>query len=180
MVRVLGDMEDGRIPLGAREALMRLERDTVGVRGSSDNGDPLTLCLALNYGGRRDILNAVRKMAQLLSEEGGDDDIPSSSSSTEQPNNNDDTDEAMLNGLLSTSGMPDPDIIIRTGGERRLSNFLIWNCAYAELYFTDVLWPDFKRGQLDEALEWYRRRERRFGGRSGGTTERLEEGREWS
>ncbi len=64
---------------------------------------------------------------------------------------------------LSTAGMPDPDLLIRTGGEQRISNFLLWQCAYAELYFTDVLWPDFGETQLAKALSWYSDRTRRFG-----------------
>jgi undecaprenyl diphosphate synthase len=67
--------------------------------------------------------------------------------------------------MLSTCGIPQPDLLIRTGGEQRLSNFLLWNCAYSEIYFTDVLWPDFDDHQLDLALQWYETRERRFGGR---------------
>ena len=74
-------------------------------------------------------------------------------------------DKPELAGRLRTSPYPDVDLIVRTGGERRLSNFLLWDAAYAELYFTDALWPDFDEGALDEALRWYGDRKRRFGGR---------------
>lgn len=167
VVKVLGDLGDGRIPDGVGDDLTRLEGDMTmawttreGKDGGGGGGEeePLTLCLALNYGGRTDIVMAARKMAKLIA----DGDIPPSLS-----------DEEVLDGLLCTSGIPDPDMVIRTGGERRMSNFLIWNCAYSELYFTDVLWPDFDGVQMDKALEWYRGRERRFGGRIG-SKERLD------
>ena len=73
-------------------------------------------------------------------------------------------DEAAVSAALGTGGLPDPDLLVRTGGERRLSNFLLWQVAYTELYFTDCLWPDFDAGEFDAALDWYARRERRFGG----------------
>ena len=76
-------------------------------------------------------------------------------------------DEAGFNRLMFTAGMPDPDLVIRTSGERRLSNFLLWQSAYAELLFMDVLWPDFAATHFDEALAEFARRERRFGARSG-------------
>ena len=72
-----------------------------------------------------------------------------------------------FSALLSTAGMPDPDLVIRTSGERRLSNFLLWQSAYAELMFTDVLWPDFGQAEFDAALQEYALRERRFGARPG-------------
>ena len=71
--------------------------------------------------------------------------------------------EARFAAATALAGVPDPDLLIRTGGEMRISNFLLWQCAYSELYFTDVLWPEFGPGQLDEAIEAYRSRERRFG-----------------
>ena len=72
-------------------------------------------------------------------------------------------DEASFAGELSLAGIPDPDLLIRTGGERRISNFLLWNLAYAELWFTDCLWPDFREGQFDEALDYFASRQRRYG-----------------
>jgi undecaprenyl diphosphate synthase len=73
--------------------------------------------------------------------------------------------EVEISKLLCTSSLPDVDLIVRTGGERRLSNFFLWEAAYAELYFTDVFWPDFDEKELEKALTWYGKRNRRFGGR---------------
>jgi undecaprenyl diphosphate synthase len=105
----------------------------------------LTLSIAANYGGKWDILQAVKSVAKqdisLL----------------------DQLDEALLSKHLSLSYAPDPDLFIRTGGERRMSNFLMWQTAYSELYFTDELWPDFNQQSLDTALESFATRERRFG-----------------
>lgn len=107
----------------------------------------LTLMVAANYGGRWDVLQAVRRLAQ----ERGIDALR-------------ELDEAGLQPWLSTADAPPVDLMVRTGGECRISNFLLWQAAYAELYFTDVLWPDFCVRHLDEALQWYARRDRRFGG----------------
>ena len=100
--------------------------------------------VCLNYGGRDEIVRAVKRYAALrpveeLTEEG-------------------------LSGHLDTAGIPDPDLIIRTGGEYRISNFLLWECAYAELIFTDVLWPDFTERDIDSAVAEFNRRDRRYGG----------------
>ena len=105
----------------------------------------LTLTIAANYGGRWDILQA---MTRLLRE---------SSSSLDR------VDEELVTPYLAMSYAPEPDLFIRTGGEQRISNFLLWQLAYTELYFTDLLWPDFDAAALDEAIASYRRRERRFG-----------------
>jgi undecaprenyl diphosphate synthase len=104
----------------------------------------MTLVGALSYGGRNEILRAVKK---LLSSSVAPDTIT----------------EKYFTGLLDTADLPPPDLIIRTSGEQRLSNFLLWQSAYAEFYFTDVLWPDFTKERFDEALQEYRLRERRFG-----------------
>jgi undecaprenyl diphosphate synthase len=72
--------------------------------------------------------------------------------------------EQMISDHLDTAGIPDPDLMIRTSGEQRISNYLIWQCAYTELYFTDVLWPDFNKQELEKAIEYYNGRDRRFGG----------------
>jgi undecaprenyl diphosphate synthase len=101
-----------------------------------------TLNICFNYGGRRDITDAVNRMLQRG--------ITS-------------IDEASFGDWLSTKGVPDPDLIIRTSGEQRLSNYLIWEGAYSELYFTDVLWPEFNGGELDKALAEYAQRQRNFG-----------------
>ena len=120
-----------------QEAIAQAERVT-------RSNDRFTLNVAFNYGGRDEILHAVRRMI----EEGV---AP------------DDIDEARFSAYLYTYGCPDPDLIIRTGGEQRLSNFLIWQAAYSEYYHTPVLWPDLGEQELDEALDAYRQRRRRFG-----------------
>jgi len=104
----------------------------------------LTLCLAFDYGGRDEIVQAARRIAAAGKV-------------------GDDIDEAAFARHLYSSGIPDPDLLIRTGGESRLSNFLLWQTAYSELYFTPVLWPDFCAKQVEEALCEYERRQRRFG-----------------
>jgi len=106
--------------------------------------DRIILNVALNYGGRAEIVEAVRKIIR----EGV------------RP---EDVTEEMISAHLYTAGLPDPDLIIRTAGEMRLSNFLIWQAAYAEYYSTTVLWPDFDRAELEKALDAYAHRERRFG-----------------
>lgn len=110
--------------------------------------DSLHLTVAANYGGRWDILQAMR---QLLSER------------PELVSQPDQLTEAALLPYLALSFAPEPDLFIRTGGEQRISNFLIWQLAYTELYFTDTFWPDFDEHKLELAFEWYRNRERRFG-----------------
>jgi undecaprenyl diphosphate synthase len=108
------------------------------------NNTGLTLCLAFDYGGRDEIVQATRRIA--------------SAGIT-----GDDIDEPMFARYLYSAGIPNPDLIIRTGGESRLSNFLLWQAAYSELYFTPVLWPDFGHKDIEEALAEYERRQRRFG-----------------
>ncbi|MDR0903287.1 MAG: di-trans,poly-cis-decaprenylcistransferase [Ruminococcus sp.] len=111
-----------------------------------------TLSLAVNYGGKDDILQAAKRAAKLCF----DRDISPS-----------EIDEKFFAGLLYTYAVPDVDLLIRPGGERRLSNFLLWQCAYAELYFSDILWPDFSKKDFDEAVNYYRGRNRRFGNVEG-------------
>ena len=108
--------------------------------------DGLTLTLALNYGGQQDIVDAAKKAVALAAKE-----------------RLKKLDEASFSQLLSTRGLPDVDLVIRSSGELRLSNFLLWQTAYAEVYFTPTLWPDFRQPQLLEALKDSARRERRFG-----------------
>ena len=110
--------------------------------------DGMTLILALSYSSKWDILNAVKKIAhKVQSKELGPDDIS----------------EEMLSSMLTTRHYPNPELMIRTSGEQRISNFLLWELAYSEFYFTDVLWPDFRKENLYEALLNYQNRERRFG-----------------
>jgi undecaprenyl diphosphate synthase len=104
----------------------------------------LTLGMAFNYGSRDEIVEAIQRIIK-------------SGMSPQSIN------ESTVCESLYTSGMPDPDLIIRTGGEKRLSNFLLWQAAYAEIYFTDVLWPDFNRSEIDKALQDFNKRQRRFG-----------------
>jgi undecaprenyl diphosphate synthase len=108
------------------------------------NNTGLTLCLAFDYGGRDEIVQAARRMASAG--------IPG-----------DNIDESVLARYLYSPDIPDPDLVIRTGGETRLSNFLLWQAAYSELYFTPVLWPDFGHKDVEEAFSEYIRRQRRFG-----------------
>ena len=108
----------------------------------------LVFNVAINYGGRWDIAQACRKLAQKV--ESGD-------------LKADDIDEHMINNHVSTAGIPDPDLFIRTSGEYRISNFLLWQAAYSEFYFTDVLWPDFDEHEFTDALIKYTSRDRRFG-----------------
>lgn len=108
------------------------------------NNTGLTLCLAFDYGGRDEIVQAARGIASAG--------IPS-----------DKIDESVFAQYLDNPDIPDPDLVIRTGGESRLSNFLLWQAAYSELYFTPVLWPDFGCKDVEEALSEYKRRQRRFG-----------------
>ncbi|HRH80443.1 MAG TPA: polyprenyl diphosphate synthase [Thiobacillaceae bacterium] len=134
-LKIVGDLErfDSR--------LRQLIRD--GEARTADK-DRLTLTIAANYGGRWDILNAVNTW---LAENPGSARM----------------DEAAMNAHLALPFAPEPDLFIRTGGEQRISNFLLWQLAYTELYFTDTLWPDFSAGELDRAITWYQQRERRFG-----------------
>jgi undecaprenyl diphosphate synthase len=113
-------------------------------------GNPgMTLCLAVNYGGRTEIVEAARRIAEAARVGRLD---PSS------------LDEAAFSAHLATAGMSDPDLLIRTAGELRVSNFLLWQISYAEIYVTDVLWPDFRAPDLHEALLAYAGRQRKFGG----------------
>jgi undecaprenyl diphosphate synthase len=128
--------------------LSRFEPDLQALIEASEqrtaDNSRLILTVAANYGGRWDILQAVRRMLR---------DKPASG----------DWDEVDLTPHLAMSYAPEPDLFIRTGGEQRISNFLLWQLAYSELYFTEVLWPEFDATAFDSALAWYRQRERRFG-----------------
>ena len=142
-LRVVGDIA----PFGRKitELVGRAERLT-------QENKSMTLTIAANYGGRWDLLQAIQKLIQTKPEQKGA------------------FTEAQLTDCLSMAYAPEPDLFIRTGGEQRISNFLLWQLAYSEFYFTDTLWPDFDAAALDQAIESYQRRERRF----GRTSEQLE------
>jgi undecaprenyl diphosphate synthase len=140
-IRLVAIGELDRLPAFAREPLDALMRDSAGNRG-------MTLCLALSYGGRESIVAAARAMAEAVERgELAPDEVT----------------EEKLTGCLQTAGLPQLDLLVRTSGEERLSNFLLWEAAYAELYFTETYWPAFGKPELYEALESFRGRERRFG-----------------
>lgn len=141
-VCVIGDVT--RLDEDLRNSIAELTRESAGNTG-------LCFTVALNYGGRDELVRAFKKMmaeceAGRLSEA--------------------QVTEETVSGYLDTAGMPDPDLVIRTSGEIRLSNFLPWQSAYSELYFTDVLWPDFDKKELIKAIEYYNKKDRRFGGRN--------------
>jgi len=138
----IGSLE--RIPQTTRQAVSALIEQSAHNRA-------MTLTLALDYGGREELICAVRRLAK---------DVTAKRITPEA------IDEAMFETRLDTALLPDPDLLIRTSGEKRLSNFLLWQCAYAELYFTEVRWPEFTRRDFAEALWDYARRERRFGATS--------------
>jgi len=138
-ILALGDTE--RLPSRLREVLAETVNATQG------NG-AMTVALALSYGGRQDVVAATRKIAQAVA--AGE-------------LNPDDIDQTVIENALTTSGLPDPDLLIRTSGELRISNFFLFQLAYTELYFTDTLWPDFRERELLSALAAYQARERRFG-----------------
>ncbi|MFZ9886262.1 MAG: isoprenyl transferase [Myxococcota bacterium] len=130
------------------------------VMGATRGLDGMRLTLALSYGGRDEILRAVRGIAHAVDR--GDLDPEEISA-------------AHLEDRLDTAGVPDPDLLIRTSGEQRISNFLLWQLAYAELYFTEVPWPAFARADLDKALVAYANRQRRFGLTGGQVNDRREQ-----
>lgn len=138
-LETIGDLR--QLPGPCRDAL----DETKAMTADNDN---MTLTLALSYSGRWEILEAVREIARAVQK--GDLDPDS-------------VDEALFASYLDTAGMPDPDLIVRTGGEYRLSNFLLWQSAYTELYITDCYWPDFRNQELYDAIRTYQDRDRRFG-----------------
>ena len=134
-IRVIGD----RTQLSER-----LQRKVAEAEGITAHNTSAILNVAINYGGRREIVGAIRELAARgvdLTQ----------------------LDEEMVSRALYTAGLPDPDLIVRTAGEMRVSNFLLWQAAYAELYVTDTLWPDFGETSINEALHAFSRRERKFG-----------------
>lgn len=136
-VRVIGDLS------GLSEDLVELVLD---VEEATKDLTAFNLTFAINYGGRDEIVRAVRSLVH--------DGVPE-----------EEITENKISGTLDTAELPDPDLLIRTGGELRISNYLLWQCAYSEFYFTDILWPDFGEPDLEKAVLDYAGRERRFGGR---------------
>ena len=139
-VRVLGDKT--ALDQDIRTRIAELEEAT-------KNNDGLNFQIALNYGSRDEMVRAMKKLCMDCKE--GKVDVES-------------IDESLFENYLDTHDIPDPDLMIRTSGEQRLSNYLLWQLAYSEFYFTDVLWPDFTKEELAKAIEYYNGRDRRFGG----------------
>ena len=139
-IRVIGDIS--RLDLDIQKSIRRLEEVSASNTG-------LNFQIALNYGSRDEILRAIRHMAADCRD--GKIQV-------------DELDEMLFSSYLDTKEIPDPDLLIRTSGEQRLSNYLLWQCAYAEFYFPEVLWPDFDKNALKEAVLQYTARDRRFGG----------------
>lgn len=138
-IRVIGDIT--RLDEDIRSRIEELEKST------KDNGG-LNFQIAINYGSRDEMVRAIRRMASDVRE------------GTVNP---EEIDETLFETYLDTHGIPDPDLLIRTSGELRLSNYLLWQMAYTEFYFTDVLWPDFTKEELEKAILQYNKRERRYG-----------------
>lgn len=139
-VKVIGDIS--RLSDELKEKILHIEE-------ISKNNTGLQFTMALNYGSRDEIVRSMKRMIEDM---------------VENNKTVDDINEEMFEQYLDTKDMPDPDLMIRTSGEERLSNFMLWQLAYTEFYFTDVLWPDFNREELIKAIEYYNGRNRRFGG----------------
>ncbi|NLZ83687.1 MAG: isoprenyl transferase [Clostridiales bacterium] len=138
-VRVLGDKT--KLSQDIQESINYLEE-------SSKNNTGLNLQVAINYGGRDELIRAIRSLSIDVKEH------------TIDVN---DIDEATIEDYIDTKGIPDPDLLIRTSGESRISNFMLWQMAYTEFYFTDILWPDFNKVELMKAIEYYNSRTRKYG-----------------
>lgn len=138
-MRLIGDLS--RLPDVVLKSILALQERTAANTG-------MTMVIALSYSARWEITDTMKQLAGRV--EKGE-------------LNAADIDENMISENLATAFMPDPELLIRTGGEQRLSNYLLWQCAYSELYFCDTFWPDFHEEDLCRAIEWYARRERRFG-----------------
>ena len=139
-VRVIGDKT--RLGAAFQEKIAKLEEASASNTG-------LNLTIAINYGSRDEMMRAMRRMLE---------DYKAGSITMDM------VDEKLFSGYLDTKDIPDPDLLIRTSGEQRLSNYLLWQLAYSEFYFTDVPWPDFHKKELELAIEAYNKRDRRYGG----------------
>lgn len=136
--------------IGDQSALSKeIQEQIVRVTKVTENNTGLTLNIAINYGGKDEIVHAVKELAREVAE---------------GRVNHDSIDETMISKRLYTKDIPDPDLLIRPGGEKRISNFLIWQSAYTEFWYTDELWPDFKQEHIIEAIKEFQIRNRRFGG----------------
>lgn len=136
--------------IGESEGLtVEIKREIARITENTINNTGLTLVIALNYGSRTEIVNAAARIAR---------DVKRGSLMPEEVN------EKLLSNYLYTAGTPDPDLVIRPSGENRLSNFLLWQSSYSEFWYSDILWPDFSKKHLLEAIEEFQRRNRRFGG----------------
>lgn len=140
-IRIIGEIT--RLDEDIQEQIKDIEK-------KSEDKDGMTVHIAINYGGRDELRRGITKIAQQVA------------SGNLSPEN---ISEDIIESYLDTAGVPDPELLIRTSGEERISNFLLWQVAYSEFYFTDVLWPDFGKKDLEEAIYYYQNRERRFGGR---------------
>lgn len=138
-LKIIGERD--RLSPAIQEAIQETEAVTAQCQG-------MTLCVAINYGGRWDITQACKKLAAQVKT--GELALQA-------------IDSQLIESHLATANMPPVDLLIRTSGEQRISNFLLWQCAYSEFYFTDTLWPDFSPADLEQAIQSYRQRERRFG-----------------
>ncbi len=141
-VRIIGDTS--KLPEDLRKSIVALEE-------ASKNNTGLNFQVAINYGGRDELLRAAKALAM---------DVKLNKTEIDH------IDETLFEKYLDTKGIPNPDLLIRTSGEQRLSNFLLWQLAYTEFYFPEVLWPDFDKKELIKAVEYYSRRTRKFGGLS--------------
>ena len=139
-VRIIGDISK------LKESFQKQIRD---LEEASKDNDGLNLQIAINYGSRDEMIRGMRKMAEHVA------------TGELKPEA---ISEEMFAEYLDTAGIPDPDLLIRTSGEQRLSNYLLWQLAYSEFYFTEVPWPDFDKAELEKAVEAYQKRNRRFGG----------------
>lgn len=139
-VRVIGDIS--RLDLDIQERILKLEEVSASNTG-------LNFQIALNYGSRDEIMRAMRRLMEDCRQ------------GNVQP---EELEEALFASYLDTKDIPDPDLLIRTSGEQRISNYLLWQCAYSEFYFPEILWPDFDKNALKEAVRQYTARDRRFGG----------------
>ena len=153
MKRILKIAMDGNVRIRMIGEKSRFAPDIIkgidDMENTTRDNTGMTFILAINYGGRDEITRAVRRM--MADQKAGILDIA-------------DVTEAKIASYLDTADFPDPDLLIRTSGELRLSNYLIWQCAYTEIYVTDILWPDFTKEDLIQAIEAYNKRDRRFGG----------------